>query len=135
VTQDFIGFIIERDADLTGEQVESLREAVGWDRMTGYYDHILANTYTHFSVRNSCKLIAFVNVLSDGMADAFLVDLMVDPEFQGRGMGLALVQHAIQALKTDGIRCIELIFEPRLEAFYRRCDFTILSSGIIDTWN
>jgi ribosomal protein S18 acetylase RimI-like enzyme len=103
--------------------------------MAGYYDRILANTYAQFSVQSTGRLIAFVNVLSDGLADAFLVDLMVDPAFQGHGLGQALVRHATEALKEDGIRCIELIFEPRLEAFYRRCGFTILSSGIIDTWN
>jgi ribosomal protein S18 acetylase RimI-like enzyme len=135
VTHEINGFSIERDASLTGEQVESLREIVGWDRMAGCYDHILAHTYAHFSIQTSGRLVAFVNVLSDGLADAFLVDLMVDPAFQGRGLGQALVRHATETLKADGIRCIELIFEPRLEAFYRRCGFTILSSGIIDTWN
>jgi GNAT superfamily N-acetyltransferase len=128
-------FTIERDAVLTGEQVEVLRTAVGWDRMAGYYDRILARTYTHFSIQSSDRLIAFVNVLCDGLADAFLVDLMVDPEYQGHGLGQAIVRHAIDALQADGIRCIELIFEPRLEAFYRRCGFEILSAGIIDTWN
>jgi ribosomal protein S18 acetylase RimI-like enzyme len=135
VTHEINGFLIERNASLTGEQVESLRESVGWDRMAGYYEQILANTYAHFSIQIAGRLVAFVNVLSDGLADAFLVDLMVDPNFQGRGIGQALVRHAIEALKADGIRCIELIFEPRLEAFYRRCGFEILSAGIIDTWN
>jgi chloramphenicol 3-O phosphotransferase len=135
LSPDTPGFPIERDASLTGEQIESFREAVGWDRMAGCYDHILAHTYAHFSIQTSGRLVAFVNVLSDGLADAFLVDLMVDPAFQGHGLGQALVRHATEALKADGIRCIELICEPRLEAFYRRCGFTILSSGIIDTWS
>jgi len=129
------GLAIDRDAALASEQVETLRTVVGWDRMQGCYERILAHSYTHFSIQSEGRLVAFVNVLSDGLADAFLVDLMVDPGFQGRGMGLTLVRHAIAALKADGIRCVEVIFEPRLEAFYRRCGFTILSSGIIDNWS
>ena len=128
-------YIVQRDAPLAGSAVEDLRVQVGWDRMPGYYDLILARSYAHFTVHQSGQLTAFVNVISDGVADAFLVDLMVHPDYQRRGLGLALVQHAIQALKADGIHCIEVLFDPSLEDFYRRCGFHILRAGIIDTWD
>ncbi|HEX7432024.1 MAG TPA: hypothetical protein VF326_00080 [Anaerolineaceae bacterium] len=41
-------FPIDRDAPITGEQIEALRVAVGWDRMTGTYDQILPRSYTYF---------------------------------------------------------------------------------------
>lgn len=125
---------IQRDAPLAGSAVEELRVLVGWDRMQGYYGKILEHSYTHFSIQQERKLIGFVNVISDGIADAFLVDLMVHPDHQRRGLGQALVQQAIQALKADGIRCIEVIFDPALEGFYQRCGFHILRAGILDTW-
>src|SRR3972149_4812253 len=126
---------IHRNAQLSGKQIEDLRVAVGWDRMEGFYDRILAQSYAHFSVHeDDGRLIAFVNVISDGIADAFLVDLIVHPEYQGKGLGKALVAQAIEALRGDGIRTIEVIFEPQLETFYRACGFQILQSGIIDTW-
>jgi GNAT superfamily N-acetyltransferase len=126
---------VERDAKLSGTQIENLRVAIGWDRMDGYYDRILLRSYVHFSVHNdNGRLIAFVNVISDGIADAFLVDLMVHPDFQGRGIGQALVNQAIEGLRADGIRAIQVIFEPHLEPFYRACGFHIMQSGIIDTW-
>jgi GNAT superfamily N-acetyltransferase len=126
---------------LTGAQIEDLRVAVGWDRMDGYYDRILARSYTHLTAHDDhCliaergRLVAFVNVISDGIADAFLVDLMVHPDYQGRGIGQALVSRAVEELRADGIRAIQVIFDPRLEAFYRACGFHILQSGVIDTW-
>ena len=125
-----------RNANIYGKQIEDLRAVVGWDRMDGYYDRILARSYAHFSISDDDgSLIAFVNVISDGIADAFLVDLMVHPGCQGRGIGQALVTRAIEDLRADGIRTIEVIFEPQLESFYRACGFHILQSGIIDTWN
>ncbi len=128
-------FFIVRDAVISGAQIEDLRVSVGWDRMDGYYDRIQANSYAHFSIQEEDnKLLAFVNVISDRIADAFLVDLMVHPDYQGEGIGRKLVVYVIQALRQDGIRTIEVIFEPRLEAFYRACGFTILQSEIIDTW-
>jgi GNAT superfamily N-acetyltransferase len=127
---------ILRNEKLDGALIEDLRVAIGWDRMDGYYDRILARSYTHFSVNdNGGSLIAFVNVISDGIADAYLVDLMVHPDYQGKGIGHALVAQAIDELRADGIRTIQVIFEPRLEPFYRACGFQILQSGIIDTWD
>jgi ribosomal protein S18 acetylase RimI-like enzyme len=127
---------IRRNAKLSGKQIEDLRVAVGWDRMEGYYDRILARSYAHFSILDdNGSLIAFVNVISDGIGDAFLVDLIVHPDYQDRGIGQALVTQAIEGLRADGIRAIEVIFEPRLETFYRTCGFHILQSGIIDTWD
>ena len=124
-----------RNANLYGKQIEDLRVAVGWDRMDGYYDRILARSYAHFSVYDDDgSLIAFVNVISDGIGDAFLVDLIVHPDDQGKGIGKALVTKAIDDLRADGIRAIEVIFEPHLESFYRACGFHIMQSGIIDTW-
>ncbi len=128
-------FLIQRDAQLAGSAVEELRVRVGWDGMQGYYQQILLRSYAHFSIQQDGQLIGFVNVISDGIADAFLVDLMVHPDFQRRGLGQALVRHAIQALKADGIRCIEAIFDPALEGFYQRCGFYVLRAGIIDTWS
>lgn len=127
-------FFIERQAHLRGTQIEELRIAVGWDKMTGFYDRILAKSYTHFSIYDNDILIAFVNVISDGIGDAYLVDLMVHPDYQAQGLGQTLVKHAIQSLKMDGIRSIEVIFDDHLEPFYRSCGFHIMKSGIIDTW-
>jgi GNAT superfamily N-acetyltransferase len=127
--------LIQRNAPVNGAHIEDLRVAVGWDRMDGYYDRILARSYAHFSAHyDNGSLIAFVNVISDGIADAFLVDLMVHPDYQGAGLGQAIVAQAIEALRTDGIRVIQVIFDPHLEPFYSACGFHILQSGIIDTW-
>jgi GNAT superfamily N-acetyltransferase len=130
-----INFYIQRCGPVRSSEVEDLRQLVGWDQMSGCYERILAGSYAYFSARQDDALIGFVNVISDGVADALLVDLMVHPNYQRLGLGQALVQAAIQALKADGIRCIEVIFEPRLESFYRQCGFHMMQAGIIDTWD
>jgi ribosomal protein S18 acetylase RimI-like enzyme len=128
-----MNFTIIKQAPISGGQVEALRAAVGWDRQEGKYDRILARSYTHYSVSDDDKgLIGFLNVISEGIGDAFLVDLIVHPEFQGQGIGQALVARAIHDLTADGIQFIQVIFVEELESFYRRCGFNILRAGVID---
>jgi GNAT superfamily N-acetyltransferase len=123
--------MIERNAPLESRQIEALRLSVGWDATPGQYQHILARSYAYFSVKESDQLVAFLNVLSDGV-DALLLDLMVHPAHQGRGLGQALVSHAVECLLADGITFIQVVFDPALEGFYRKCGFDIIRAGVID---
>ena len=125
-------FKVIRDDNITGREIEDLRVVIGWDRMGGKYDQIMKKAYTRYSVRDKKKLIGYLSVLSDGIADAFLVDLMVHPEYQGKEIGKQMVKHAILDLKDEGIKCIQVIFNPELETFYKRFGFHILKEGIID---
>ena len=127
-------FPIVRDAPLTGDNVESLREAVGWDRTT-HSDAMLAGSYTHFSITADDRLIAFLNVVSDGAGDAFLVNLLVHPNYQRQGLGRQFVRHAINALTDEGIQCIWVMFDEQLDhldRFYRSCGFDIQKAGVFD---
>jgi ribosomal protein S18 acetylase RimI-like enzyme len=123
---------IKRGEVVKAKEIEDLRAAVGWERLPDKYDKILANSYTHFTMREDNELLGFVNVISDGIGDAFLVDLMVHPKVQRRGIGRALVDAAIDGLTRDGIKCIQVTFDPELESFYRACGFYIFRGGIID---
>ena len=104
---------IQRNEVVAAKEIEELRAAVGWERLEDKYDKILANSYAHFTLREDGQLLAFVNILSDGIVDAFLLDLMVYPSIQRRGVGKALVDAAIAGLTNDGIRCNHVTFDIR----------------------
>jgi GNAT superfamily N-acetyltransferase len=123
---------VMRNEPVEAGEIEGLRDAVGWEKLENNYDRILANSYTHFTVREDGRLLAFVNVISDGICDAFLVDLIVHPNFQRQGLGKAIVERAVEELTADGIKCIQVTFNPQLETFYRDCGFYIFKAGIID---
>lgn len=80
--------IILRDGPVDPQEIEDLRSAVGWDRCEGTYEHILQRHYAYYTARTGDgKLVGYMSVLSDGIADAFLLDLMVHPEHRKNGLG------------------------------------------------
>ncbi|MHC4575243.1 MAG: GNAT family N-acetyltransferase [Planctomycetota bacterium] len=124
--------IIYEKTPVTDAEIGELRSAVKWDHDTGTYDRVLKGVHTYFVARDKEKLIGFVSVISDGAADAFLVDLMVHPDYQKQGLGKELVQRAIKYSKSIGVQCIHVTFNPTEEQFYRKCGFHVLGGGIID---
>ena len=76
-----------------------------------------------------------MSVLSDGISDAFLLDLVVHPQYQRKGLGKRIVRKAIIDIKAAGIRCIQVTFNNDLESFYEKCGFHIFKGGIIDFKN
>jgi ribosomal protein S18 acetylase RimI-like enzyme len=70
--------------------------------------------------------------LSDGIGNAFLVDLVVHRDYQRDHIGTAIVKQAVRDLTDDGVQCIEVTFNPENEAFYKSIGFHIFKAGIID---
>lgn len=88
--------------------------------------------YTYFTARKNGRLIGFIDVLSDGIADAYLQDLAVHPDYQNIGIGTELMNRAVGYLKSQNIKAIQVIFDPRNTKFYKRFGFNIVQAGIID---
>jgi GNAT superfamily N-acetyltransferase len=131
---------IVRNGPVEPREIGDLRQRVGWDRSEGTYDRTLGKHYAHYTVRDrDGRLIGYMSVLSDGVADAFLLDLAVDSERQRSGIGTRIVRRAIRDLKEAGVRCVQVTFNDDFEPFYAQCGFHILKGGIIDfrnmVWN
>ena len=127
---------IDRNAPVDPKEIEDLREALGWDRSEGTYEKVLARHFTYYTVRNQDGvLIAYMSVLSDGVADAFLLDLVVRPQYQHKGIGTRIVRTAIKDMKTAGVQCVHVTFADHLEPFYLHCGLHIIKAGIVDFKN
>lgn len=83
--------------------------------------------------RAAGRLVGFVNVAWDGGAHAFLVDTVVEPTLQGRGIGRRLVMRASTLAARAGCRWLHVDFETSLLPFYRdTCGFRVTMAGLID---
>ncbi len=122
---------IVKNTNLEPQQIETLRAAVGWNPLTGKYQTALEGSFVHYSMTDQEELIAFARVISDGVIYAFIVDVMVHPNSQARGVGSSFVNFILMDLKLENIHSINVIFEAKLEKFYAGLGFEILKAGTI----
>ncbi len=78
------------------------------------------------------RLVGFVNVAWDGGAHAFLLDTVVDPPHQGRGVGRALVREATREAARAGCTWLHVDFEDSLAPFYLgACGLRPSAAGVL----
>ena len=113
-------------------QVGKLREAVGWDARVEKYQRILGNTYLCVACFHGDELVGYVDVVSDGVDDAYMRDFMVHPEHERHGIASKLMEMLIEKVKGSGIKMLSVLFEPDFADFYRHAGFHIMGGGEID---
>ncbi|MFO7952581.1 MAG: GNAT family N-acetyltransferase [Bacillota bacterium] len=114
------------------EAVAYLRKAVGWDQRLGQLRKVIGAAYLTVGCFYGDNLVGFVDVVSDGVDDALIRNLLVHPDYQGRGIALNLLKVVIERLKDNRIKTINVLFEPKLFELYRKAGFRIICGGIID---
>jgi ribosomal protein S18 acetylase RimI-like enzyme len=67
--------------------------------------------------------IGMGRVLSDGVSDAYIQDLVILPLYRGRGIATQMVSVLLERCKQAGLSWIALVAEPDSEVFYTRFGF------------
>ncbi len=67
--------------------------------------------------------IGMGRLISDGVSDAYLQDIVVLTEWEGQGIGTAIVRSLLEVCNRNGITWIGTIAAPRTEYFYRKFGF------------
>ena len=75
-------------------------------------------------------MIGFARATSDHAFNATIWDVVVDPKYQGRGLGKALMKYAISQLRSADISNITLFADPQVVKFYQRLGFMLDPEGI-----
>ena len=117
------------------KDLADLRESVGWNRMEHEYKNPLLTSYYHIAVYEEELLIGYIDCVSNGVTDAYIQDLMVHPNYQGRGVGTDLMTKMINYLKDKRIYMISVIFEEKLKPFYERFGFFTMLCGQMETYD
>jgi GNAT superfamily N-acetyltransferase len=69
------------------------------------------------------RLVAMGRTMSDGAIHALIVDVIVDPEWRGRGIGREIVARLVERCVEQGIEAIQLFAADGKAPFYEKLGF------------
>ncbi|KAJ3669097.1 hypothetical protein LUZ60_011047 [Juncus effusus] len=138
-THEQILFSLIGDVDVYA--LQSLCDKVGWPRrpLTKLSDS-LKNSFMVASLYSITKsperdeerkvLIGMARATSDQAFNATIWDVIVDPSYQGQGLGKVLIQKLIRALLQRDIGNITLFADSKVVDFYKNLGFEADPEGI-----
>jgi GNAT superfamily N-acetyltransferase len=114
------------------EEIVELYKAGGWWLETpenrARIEPMVRGSFCFMVVRlTNGNIIAMGRAISDGASDAYVQDVVVLPQFRGRGIGRELVIRLTSYCRQHNIDWIGLIAEPGTTDFYERIGYTPLT--------
>jgi ribosomal protein S18 acetylase RimI-like enzyme len=128
-----IVFSTDRDLDLY--ELEELCNAVGWARRpirkvrkAIQHSYLVVTMWEQRAARR--RLIGFSRATSDHAFNATIWDVVVHPDYQGRGLGKELMRQVIKKLRSEDISNVTLFADPQVVEFYKGLGFMPDPEGI-----
>lgn len=110
------------------KDIVELYKAGGWwkDHYSSKgIDPLIKGSYAFAVVvdKENKKTIGMGRILSDGISDAYIQDLIILPNYRGKGIGKRLLEKLLNYCLSKGILWIGLIAEPGQDSFYKSYGF------------
>ena len=110
------------------KDIVDLYKSAGWWKDS--YDssgisHLISGSFAFAVVvsKKNSKAIGMGRIISDGVSDAYIQDLVILKEHRGKGIGKKLVEFLLDFCKSKNLLWIGLISEPGQEEFYEKSGF------------
>ena len=110
------------------DEVLALYESVGW---TSYTDHpqILERAFQGsrevLGAYAEDRLVGLIRIVGDGASIVYIQDLLVHPDFQGKGIGSALLGEVMRRNAHVYQKCLVTDDSERAVAFYQKNGFIL----------
>nr|YP_009773954.1 GCN5-like N-acetyltransferase [Caulacanthus okamurae]QIZ74571.1 GCN5-like N-acetyltransferase [Caulacanthus okamurae] len=116
-------------------ELEQLCDSVGWVRrplkkVKAAIDHSFLTICLFYNNDKCQKLIGFARATSDTVFNATIWDVVIHPDFQGKGLGKILMDNVILQLRCADISTITLFADPQVVSFYRNLGFITDPDGV-----
>ena len=120
----------EFDAAVSARAVADLRQSVGWNRMERELADVRLHNAFHLCCFDGDRLVGYAAVVSNGVTDAYIQDLMVHPDYQQQSIGRQLMQRTLERLRNEGIYIVSVIYgDAELQKYYEEFGFTTMLCG------
>ena len=115
-------------------ELEELLRSVGWSqRPIGKVRRALDNSLLKVGLwrhdPSFPRLIGFARCTGDGVLEATIWDVAINPIYQGFGLGKQLMTYVNKSLKEIGIRRITLFADPGVVKFYKTQGWVLEPKG------
>ena len=115
---------IEMNEEIDVNELNDLLETNKWRiQDTSKLEKALVLSWCWLTARNErSQLIGFVQVLSDGIRHAYILRLIVHPDYQRKGVGTELMNRLMELLKENNL-LPTLVAAPGKDKFYEKFGF------------
>ena len=118
--------IMYRDIkDFDEDDLKNLFLSVNWS--SGHHPQKLVvsmkNSGSVFTAWDDNKLVGLINALDDSVMTAYVHYLLINPAYQGKGIGKELV-HLVSEKYKDYLRIVLVAYDKEI-GFYEQCGFEI----------
>ncbi len=104
-----------------------LFESAGWNKEyrldENQLHEALGRSWYMISAYHKDSLVGFGRILSDGVFHALIIDVIVLPEYQYKGIGSAIMNRLIEHCRSKNIRDIQLFCAKEKTTFYEKLGF------------
>jgi GNAT superfamily N-acetyltransferase len=111
----------------TKDDFVSLHQTTGWNAKGLYtYDQLytaISNSWYSVSIYHNKNLIGFGRIISDGIYQTLICDVMVHPAYQKQGIGKKVMKALLKKCDKEGIKWVQLFCAKGKQDFYMKLGF------------
>ena len=131
--------IIINDEQITVKEIDNILSRVESQDENLFYTNIRTSKKekqatrhsTFITARENNDLIGLIRIIGDSTYEYYISEVMVLPEYQGKGIGTKLMKVALDYCKKDGFMKIFLTAAKGREKYYRRFGFKITNYNVM----
>lgn len=111
----------------SGQAYSTLIESTGWqgivERGYGKMFEAVSNSWYFTCVYDGDRLIGSGRIISDGVYQALIVDVIVLPEYQGNGIGKEIMKRLLKKCNENDVLMVSLFAAPGKSGYYNNFGF------------
>ena len=127
-------FVCSKFRELDLIELDQLLQTVGWSRRPMRrvkraleFSVLVVGVWRHDD--KFPRLVGFARCTGDGILEATIWDVAINPVYQGLGLGKELMKYILKELKIIGISKVTLFADAEVVSFYKRQGWVLEPKG------